>query len=45
VRLVPISANATVCAVDGSENRLDFYHRADRFLARDLGGRAEQPTS
>ncbi len=23
------------------ENRLDFYHRADRFLARHLGGRAE----
>ncbi|WP_166906453.1 prolyl oligopeptidase family serine peptidase [Mycobacterium sp. DL440] len=22
-------------------NRLDFYHRADRFLARHLGGRAE----
>jgi dipeptidyl aminopeptidase/acylaminoacyl peptidase len=24
-----------------SENRLDFYHRADRFLAKHLGGRAE----
>jgi dipeptidyl aminopeptidase/acylaminoacyl peptidase len=23
------------------ENRLDFYHRADRFLAKHLGGRAE----
>jgi dipeptidyl aminopeptidase/acylaminoacyl peptidase len=23
------------------ENRLDFYHRADRFLAKQLGGRAE----
>src|SRR6201991_4767952 len=23
------------------ENRLDFYHRADRFLARHLGGRTE----
>jgi dipeptidyl aminopeptidase/acylaminoacyl peptidase len=23
------------------ENRLDFYHRADRFLAKNLGGRAE----
>jgi dipeptidyl aminopeptidase/acylaminoacyl peptidase len=23
------------------ENRLDFYHRADRFFARHLGGRAE----
>lgn len=25
------------------ENRLDFYRRADRFLARHLGGRAEIP--
>jgi dipeptidyl aminopeptidase/acylaminoacyl peptidase len=25
------------------ENRLDFYHRADRFLAKHLGGRAESP--
>lgn len=24
------------------ENRLDFYHRADRFLAKHLGGRAEE---
>ena len=24
------------------ENRLDFYHRVDRFLARILGGRAEE---
>jgi len=24
------------------ENRLDFYHRADRFLARILGGRCEE---
>jgi dipeptidyl aminopeptidase/acylaminoacyl peptidase len=24
-----------------SENRLDFYHRADRFLAKHLGSRAE----
>ena len=23
------------------ENRLDFYHRTDRFLAKHLGGRAE----
>jgi dipeptidyl aminopeptidase/acylaminoacyl peptidase len=23
------------------ENRLDFYHRADRFLAKHLSGRAE----
>jgi dipeptidyl aminopeptidase/acylaminoacyl peptidase len=23
------------------ENRLDFYHRADRFLAKHLGGRVE----
>ena len=23
------------------DNRLDFYHRADRFLAKHLGGRAE----
>ena len=23
------------------ENRLDFYHRADRFLAKHLGGRSE----
>ena len=25
------------------ENRLDFYHRADKFLAKHLGGRAESP--